>query len=69
LESQTPPEMIDDRAGRIAVHADQGGEPELAHRYALRASQEQPHVTRSRRRLDGSSWRRPRHEWQRSARR
>jgi predicted ATPase len=39
LESQTPPEMIDDRAGRIAVHADQGGEPELAHRYALRASQ------------------------------
>jgi predicted ATPase len=39
LATLTPAEVEDDAAGRIAGHADQGGEPTIAHRYALKASQ------------------------------
>ncbi len=39
LESLTQPDTGDEVAGRIASHADQGGEPALAHRYALLASE------------------------------
>lgn len=39
LEALTPSETGDEVAGGIASHADQGGEPALAHRYALRASE------------------------------
>jgi DNA-binding SARP family transcriptional activator len=38
LEALTPAEAADGVAGRIATHSDQGGEPALAHRYALLAS-------------------------------
>jgi predicted ATPase len=38
LESSTLPGAEGDTAGRIALHADQGGEPALAHASALRAS-------------------------------
>ena len=38
LAELTPLEGEDGSAGRIASHADQGGEPALAHQYALRAS-------------------------------
>jgi hypothetical protein len=39
LARLTPPETEGDIAGRIASHADRGGEPGLAHHYALKASQ------------------------------
>jgi DNA-binding SARP family transcriptional activator len=39
LATLTPAEAEGDVAGRIAGHADRGGEPGLAHRYALKASQ------------------------------
>jgi hypothetical protein len=39
LETHTPGDAKGDAAGRSASHADQGGEPALAHRYALKASE------------------------------
>jgi predicted ATPase len=39
LARLTPVEAEGDIAGRIASHADRGGEPALAHRYALKAAE------------------------------